>query len=224
VRPWLMVCAVVCASGCAEDHQYFRPTEHIYGATVHGFDEAIYQLVGPFGPFGEAKVWSPGAFREDDQNLLHVNIDLHNTSGVPIVVNPREMLLDPVRAGSELLRRVPAIETQALSVAPGAAGRIALRFVLPPDVRPGYVTSFGLRWQVHNGPQAYSQLTPFTEDRGYYYPYGYYPYGYPPIYGYGVYCTPYDPYCMHGAYGWGAVGGRPIIVAPPPSRTVIHVH
>jgi hypothetical protein len=222
VRRWLMVCALVCAGGCAENRQYFRPTEHVFGQTAHGYDEAIYQLVGPFGPFGEAKVWSPGGFHEHDQNFLRVILDLHNTSGVPIELDPQRVRLDPVRAGSALLRNIAPDQKQVVAVAAGAFGQVVLRFVLPADIRPGKVTGFGLRWQVRNGPQAYSQLTPFIEDRGRY------AYDYPPTYGwgYGVYCTPYDPFCNRGAYGWGVTGARPIIVAPPPEppRATIHVH
>lgn len=220
MRRWLTVCALVCVGGCAENRQYFRPTEHVFGRTAHGYDEAIYQLVGPFGPFGEAKVWSAGGFHEEDQNILRVSVDLHNTSGVPITFDPKQIRLDPVRANAALLRHIPPVEKQALTVAPGAFGRVALTFLLPPDIPPGRVSAFGLRWQVQNGPQAYSQLTSFIEDEGHY------AYGYPPTYGwgYGVYCTPYDPFCNRGAYGWGVTSARPIIVGPEPPRAIVHVH
>jgi len=198
---WLCM-VVVMAVGCAENRQYFRPTEHVYGETLHGQEEAIYALVGPFGPFGEAKVWSPGAFRENGATLLHVKLDLHNTSGVPIVVYPDRIRVDPVRVGRELLHDLRPIETQALSIAPGAFGRVDLRFVLPPTVRPAQASAFGLRWQVQNGPQSYSQLTPFLEDVGRFGP------GYPPIYGYGYgyMCSAYDPFCTRG-YGYGVGPG-----------------
>ena len=203
-----VVCAVVVASGCAENRQYFRPTEHVYGHTLQGHGEAIYELVGPFGPFGEAKVWSPGAFREENGTVLHANVDLHNTSGVAIEIDPQQIRLDPVRAGATLLRDIPPIETQRLSVAPGAFGRVHLQFRLPPEFRPGHVVSFGLRWQVKNGPQNYAQVTPFTEAQPRRYGY----YGAPVYgYGYGTFCSAYDPFCYpRGYYGFGVgygIGG-----------------
>jgi hypothetical protein len=201
VRHWLILCVLVSAAGCVENQQYFRPTEHVYGETAGGDHEAIYTLVGPFGPFGEAKVWSGGAFRENGRTIVHATLDLHNTSGVPIVIDPANLRLDPVRIGATLLRDAPALESRPLSVAPGAFGTVHMTFLLPPDVLPGEVSSFGLRWKVVNGPQNYVQRTPFTEEyRGY-------GYAYPPLYGwgYGYYCSMYDPFCR-GPYPGLGVG------------------
>ena len=232
MRTSMILCAVFAvfgAVGCAENHQYFRPTEHVHGETANGDHEAIYELVGPFGPFGEAKVWSRGAFRASGQTLLFAAIELHNTSGVPIVVDPQRIRVDPVRVGASLLHDFAPVQTQALSVAPGAFGVVKLHFVLPEDIVPGQVSSFGLRWQVQNGPQSYAQRTPFREARSRY-AYAAYP---PPYgrFGYGVYggyygsCAWGDPLCR-GPYGYG-VGLSPAYVAPPPpprpSREVIRV-
>ena len=221
MRKWIGLCALFGLLGCAESRQYFRPTEHVYGETMRGEAEAIYNMVGPFGPFGEAKVWSRGAFSEKGDTVLHATIDLHNTSGVPIIIDPQRIRLDPVRAGKELIKDVKPLERQTLSVAPGAFGSVRLRFVLPPHVVPGQVSGFGLRWEVSNGPQKYTQRTPFLEERG---GYGYGYAGYPPPaygYGYGYGCNWADPWCRPYGFGVGVgVGmGRPIYVAPPaPSR------
>lgn len=219
MRKWICLCAVFGLLGCAESRQYFRPTEHVYGETMRGEQEAIYNMAGPFGPFGEAKVWSRGAFREHGDTVLYATIDLHNTSGVPIIIDPQRIKLDPVRAGKELFKDVAPVEHQTLSVAPGSFGSVRLRFVLPARVVPGQVSSFGLHWEVSNGPQKYAQRTPFLEERGGY-AYASYP---PPPYGwgYGYYgCSFADPWCR--PYGFGAGigwGARPAYVAPPaPSR------
>jgi hypothetical protein len=222
VRKWMVLCAVFGMLGCAESRQYFRPTEHVYGETTRGEPEAIYDMVGPFGPFGEAKVWSRGAFRDGNDTVVFATIDLHNTSGVPILVNPQRIRLDPVRIGPELLHGLTPTQTQVLSVAPGAFGSIKLRFLLPESVVPGQVSSFGLRWEVKNGPQTYAQRTPFLETRGgnayagyppagYGYGYGGYGYGGLGYGGYGYYgCTWGDPLCRGGYYGGygGGFGGR----------------
>jgi hypothetical protein len=237
VPKWIFLCAVVGAvgvAGCAESRQYFRPTEHVYGETLRGDREAIYNLVGPRGPFGEAKVWSHGAFREEGATVLHATIDIHNTSGAEIVVDPQRIRLEPVRVGADLLHDFAPVERQALSIAPGAFGSVRLRFVLPASIHPAQVSSFGLHWQVDNGPQKYTQTTPFLEESGHY---GYY--GYPAAYGvaYGYGCSWADPFCRpygFGSYGFGygygyggggyGVRGGAVISAPParPARTVIH--
>lgn len=230
----VLVCALAGAAGCAESRQYFRPTEHVLGQTVRGESEAIYAMVGPQGPFGEAKVWSRGAFRENGNTVLYVTLDLHNTSGVPLLVDPQQVRVDPVRVGHELLHDFPPLEKQQLSVAPGAFGSVRLRFVLPPRVAPGQVSSFGLRWKVQNGTQSYAQTTPFLETGNELYRYGY-PgpsYGFAAGYGYGYGCGFADPFCRpYGGYGYyggyGSLRG-PVYVAPPPapsppSRTVIRV-
>jgi hypothetical protein len=220
VRTWIGLCALIGLMGCAESRQYFRPTEHVYGQTVRGEREAIYNLVGSFGPFGEAKVWSRGSFIEDGEAVLYVTIDLHNTSGVPIIIDPQDIRLDPLRAGDALLRDIAPLERKRLSVAPGAFGSVRLSFGMPRGVVPGQISSFGLRWKVANGPQTYAQRTPFIEERGGYYSYA----GYPamPGYGYGMGmygCGWGNPWC-YGPYGYGAgygVGIGPGFVSPGPS-------
>jgi len=220
VRTWIGLCAVFGLLGCAETRQYFRPTEHVYGETIRGEQEAIYNMVGPFGAFGEAKVWSRGAFREQGKTVLHATIDLHNTSGVPIIIDPQRIRLDPLRAGRELLKDVSPVERQTLSVAPGAFGSVRLRFELPGHIVPGQVSSFGLRWEVSNGPQKYAQRTPFLEERGGYGYAGYPPPAYGWGYGYGYGCSWADPWCRPYGYGGMGIGvGRPVFSAPPaPSR------
>jgi hypothetical protein len=222
----VLVFAVAGAVGCAESRQYFRPTEHVYGHTVRGESEAIYSMVGAVGPFGEAKVYSRGAFRDEGKTVVYVTIDLHNTSGAPIVVDPQEIRVDPVRVGRDLLHDFPPVEKQTLSIAPGAFGAVKLIFVLPEGVSPGQVSSFGLRWKVSNGTQSYAQITPFLET-GDYYPGYYAPPGYGFAYGYGVGCSWADPWCRPPyGYGFYGVRGGPIFVEPPaaarPPRTVIH--
>ena len=204
VRTWISLCALIGLMGCAESRQYFRPTEHVYGQTVRGEREAIYNMVGSFGPFGEAKVWSRGSFLEDGEAVVYVTIDLHNTSGVLIIIDPQDVRLDPLRAGEALLRDVAPLEHKRLSVAPGAFGSVRLSFALPNRVVPGQISSFGLRWKVQNGPQHYAQRTPFIEERGNNYYYSGHPapaYGY----GFGMYGCGWDnPWCAgRTATGWG---------------------
>jgi len=231
VRTWISLCALIGLMGCAESRQYFRPTEHVYGQTVRGEREAIYTMAGAFGQFGEAKVWSRGSFLEDGEAVVYVTIDLHNTSGVPIIIDPQDVRLDPLRAGNDLLRNVAPLERKRLSVAPGAFGSVQLSFAMPRDVVPGQISSFGLRWKVQNGPQQYTQRTPFIEERGSYYYSGHpamYGYGYGMGMGVGMYgCGWGNPWCA-GPYGWYGRGygvGVGGFASPPaaPMRSGGHV-
>ncbi|HTU60433.1 MAG TPA: hypothetical protein VMF89_18405 [Polyangiales bacterium] len=231
MRTWISLCALIGLMGCAESRQYFRPTEHVYGQTVRGEREAIYTMAGAFGQFGEAKVWSRGSFLEDGEAVVYVTIDLHNTSGVPIIIDPQDVRLDPLRAGNDLLRNVAPLERKRLSVAPGAFGSVQLSFAMPRDVVPGQISSFGLRWKVQNGPQQYTQRTPFIEERGSYYYSGHpamYGYGYGMGMGVGMYgCGWGNPWCA-GPYGWYGRGygvGVGGFASPPaaPMRSGGHV-
>lgn len=231
MRTWISLCALIGLMGCAESRQYFRPTEHVYGQTVRGEREAIYTMAGAFGQFGEAKVWSRGSFLENGEAVVYVTIDLHNTSGVPIIIDPQDVRLDPLRAGNNLIRNVAPLERKRLSVAPGAFGSVQLSFAMPRDVVPGQISSFGLRWKVQNGPQQYTQRTPFIEERG-----NYYYSGHPAMYGYGMGmgmgvgmygCGWGNPWCA-GPYGWYGRGygvGVGGYVSPPaaPMRSGGHV-
>jgi hypothetical protein len=220
VRTWIGLCALFSLLGCAESRQYFRPTEHVYGQTVRGEHEAIYNLVGSFGQFGEAKVWSRGSFLEDGDAVVYATIDLHNTSGVPIIIDPQDVRLDPLRAGDALLRDIAPLERKRLSVAPGAFGSVRLSFAMPRGVVPGQISSFGLRWKVQNGPQTYAQRTPFIEERG-----GYYYANHPGMgWGAGMYgCGWGNPWCAggYGMYGrgFGYGFGGPVFVNPGPSMS-----
>lgn len=195
----LFMCGVllVLASGCAHNRQYFRPTERVRGQTVHGYHEAFYDLVGPRGPFGEAKVWTIGAYRSGDDSVLEVSLELHNTSAQPISVAASDVRLDPVRVGRSVLRDLRPQETGTFQVKPEGRGEMKLHFLLPKGITPGHVTSFALLWRAQNVDQSYAQKTPFREENAYYpprdmpYPYPYYSSIYP--------CSPYDIHCV-GSY------------------------
>jgi hypothetical protein len=225
MRCLLATLLIVVTSGCAYNRQYFRPTERVRGQTLQGYQEAFYDLVGPNGAFGEAKVWSVGAYRRGDDSVVEVTLELHNTSARPIEVSAKDLLLDPVRSAKGLLRELPPAETGVFRVEPEARAMLRVHFVLPKGVLPGHVRSFGFAWRVKNVDQSYAQATPFREEVGYYGP--------PPsgsLYYNSVYpCSPYDLNCV-GFYGdwpyYNGVGvgyyGSPVIIdrTPEPRRRV----
>lgn len=220
MRCSLAIVAVIALSGCAHDRQYFRPTERVRGQTVQGYHEAFYELVGSQGRFGEAKVWSTGAYRRGDDSVVEVGLDIHNTSGQPIEISAKSLLLDPVRTRDEPLRKIPAAETGVFKVAPESRASLRAHFLLPDGVRPGAVTSFGFHWRVANGPQSYAQVTPFREEAAYYPSYERGRVYYSPVYA----CSPYDMHCVGFYDDWPyRYRYAPVPVHPPEERRRVRV-
>jgi hypothetical protein len=214
----LALISVLLLGGCAASRQYFQPTERVRGVTIQGYRESIYPLMGPHGHFGEAKLWSRGAYRgPGGLTVVHVSIEIHNTSGAHIELAATDVRLDPVRTDDGVLTDVAPAETSRFAVAPGTIVEERFHFVLPAGTTPGEVSAFRVRWRVTNAGQTYSQHTPFVEH--------YWRYGYGPRYGYGYhyFCDPFDPFCFGPGYGYyGPTYGvyRPIYVSPPPRSSV----
>ena len=191
-RPWIAVLVLVLC-GCATGRQYFEPSERVQGQTVQGHKVAIYALTGASGVFGEAKVWSHGAYEaEDERSVVHVGLEIHNTGAVPVELRPGELRLDVLDEDGGPLRGLsPQDGGAARTVAPGAIEDMSFLFELPPGVEPRDAVALRLHWRVHAGDQLYAQRTPFVEEierranaRAYF--------GYP--------CWPYGPYdCMYMA-------------------------
>lgn len=214
-RAFLGLLLLIAASGCAYNRQYFRPTERVRGQTVQGYQESFYDLIGSRGRFGEAKVWSVGAYRHGDDSVVDVTLELHNTSGKPIEVSARDLRLDPVRGSKGELRQLAPAETGTFRVGPESRASLRVHFALPDAWLPGHVRSFNFVWKVKNVEQSYAQATPFREEESYYLalPPGYLHYSavYP--------CSPYDVHCVgfysdwpYSGYGYG---GPPVIIERP---------
>ncbi|HKU45177.1 MAG TPA: hypothetical protein VJR89_43755 [Polyangiales bacterium] len=210
---WLLV--AIAFSGCAHERNYFRPTERVRGQTLQGYHEAFYDLVGPQGRFGEAKVWSVGSYRSGEDSVIEVGLSLHNTSGKPIELSARELELDPVRISGKTVRHLRPAETGVFRVQPEKQADVKVHFLLPGSVYPGAVTSFGLRWRVRNGDQSYAQSTPFLEESAFYpndRSYIYYSTAWP--------CSPYDVHCVGFYYPYGPY---PYGYGPPPPPPPPHI-
>lgn len=221
MRLLLLITALV-FGGCAASRQYFLPTEQVHGATLQGYPESIYTLTGAQGHFGEAKVWSRGAYRgEGGTTVVHVSIEINNTSAAPAQLSGADVRLDPVRTSDgALLSDVQPADGKLYTIPPATIREIRLHFVLPKDISPGEVAGFRVRWNVSTAAgQVYSQLTPFIEEPPHY---AYYGYGYPGPYYYHYVCDPFDPLCFYpGGYYHVGVYYRPVMMAPGP-RIVVH--
>jgi hypothetical protein len=199
---WIgLAAAALC--GCAASHQYFEPAERVQGQTVQGDKVAIYALTARGKNFGEAKIWSQGAYETDGGgNVVHVGIEVHNTGDVPIELRARELLLDIMDEDHGPVRGLRTADTSVRVIAPSAIADGNYLFALPPAVAPRNVVALRLHWRVHASDQTYAQRTPFVEEReGPYSPY----YDYP--------CWPYGPYdCTYMHPYVGADVYRPVLV------------
>jgi hypothetical protein len=186
-------------AGCGASKQAFVPLERVHGQTEHGYNQALYPLQGPTGTFGEAVVWSRGAYpTHDGTTVIHVALTVHNTSSAPLAIDAADVSVLAVRTRGVVLEALPAAERTKTSVAPQARAQAVFHFRLPADVSPKEIESFSFAWAVHGPASVYYQRTPFAEPeaRGVYYgPYDRYP------------CWPYGPYDC----SWG----------PPPAHVIL---
>jgi hypothetical protein len=185
-------------TGCGAARQYFEPSERVTGQTENGYSQALYPLAGPRGPFGEATLWSRGAYRADDgRTVVQIGFSLHNTSDAPIELRGAELRIGTMRTDDALLSELVPADGTVLSVPPQGIGEAQFHFVLPPGVDPREVRAFRLRWAVYGKHAAYRQRTVFLEVRA--------RESYPPPYAAGYPCWPYGPYdCLYGPPYWGA--------------------
>lgn len=197
MRPSVWI-AVLALCGCAASRQYFEPSERVQGQTVQGYKVAIYALTGPAGVFGEAKVWSHGAYKTGDgSSVVHVGLEIHNTGKTPIELRPSELRLDVMDDERGPLRGLAPEDGGARVFAPGTIGDASFLFELPGGLAPSDLVALRLHWQVHAGEQHYAQRTPFIEEHE--------PQPYAGAYYSGYPCWPYGPYdCMYmRPYGYG---------------------
>lgn len=184
----LPVILAIAACGCATGRQYFEPSERVQGQTLQGHKVAIYPLSVATGPFGEAKVWSRGAYEIDEGALLHVGLEIHNTGRVPVELRPGDVRLDVLTEDHGPIRGLRPVAEGARAFAPGTIGEANLRFALPQDVSPNDVMALRLHWRLHVNGYTYVQRTPFAEEIEARYA--------SPAYAYP--CWPYGPYdCMY---------------------------
>lgn len=201
--PWIGLLALC---GCAASRQYFEPAERVQGQTVQGDKVAIYPLTADGKAFGEAKIWSHGAYETDGGgNVVHVGLELHNTGDVAIELRPSELRLDVMDGERGPLRDLKTAESAPRVIAPGAIEDASFLFELPPGLSPRDAVALRLHWRVHAGAKTYAQRTPFVEETE--------TASYPSPYYYRYPCWPYGPYdCMHTYPYAGGDVYRPVLV------------
>lgn len=187
----LSSCALLGAAACAASHENFRPTENVYGETPEGYADATYELIAGRGQrVGQAKTFSKGAVRQNDQTVLHVDFELDATGTVALQLVQSALRLESVQTTDRTLTGLePTRFSGQTEAAPGRASTAQADFVLPHEIKPTDVRAFRVEWTVAVGPTLYTEFTPFVVDEiqdvyvpvyGYYYPF--YPYEYPYYY------------------------------------------
>jgi hypothetical protein len=204
----------LCGCASTSQHEAFTPLEHAKGTTFEGYTEAIYELSGMAGRFGEAKLWSRGAYTNPEApgTHIHLGMDFENSGDLPITVQPNQIRLESVQTSDGVLRDLAvSAPSHTATIAPRSTGRVELVFSLPSSVRPDEVQAFRAAWSVRANGQEFAEFTPFARSKPttYYVPVHayYYPY-YPDYYPY------YDPF-------WGPRMRVVIVKRPYPRRVIV---
>jgi hypothetical protein len=126
---------------------------------------ARYDLTDGSGLFGQAIVWSEGAYRERHSTMIELRLSLRNASAQALEVSAADLQLESVHADDMSFDALRPAESGTFRVAPDETRTLTLHFVLPKAVSsPSNVTQFELKWRVRSGAQSYSQRTAFEEE------------------------------------------------------------
>jgi hypothetical protein len=204
----ILIGLMVCAAGCAETAA-FTPTENVV-ATSHGSQPAASYKIKSSAqaePGTKVDVWSEGAKAENGQTTIEVTLSVQNVGKMPVAVEWQSLKLDTFNNDGGALptaKLVSMTDPSNLTVGPGNARDIKVKFALPGTVTPDDIGGLRLRWALtHDEGQQYVQFTSFQRVPDLYY-YGYDSF-YDPLWGY------YDPYWYPGGfYQTGAAA--PIVV------------
>jgi hypothetical protein len=157
---------------------------------------------------GKIELWSEGAEREELdgslQTLIHVGMELHNTSAEPLRLDREQLRLDDVLLENGNVYSAPLATFDGdLEVPPGESRQYQANFRLPSRIWPDDILAYHFTWSVLDSGGTHPQATNFRRsdyDRRVYvalygpgYPWGYDPWIYPsfrfgfgpPVYRYG---------------------------------------
>jgi hypothetical protein len=178
---------VLALAGCGGS-QLFEATGHATGVSPQGLAAAEYDLWGPYGNTGEARVWSTGAYDGavdgTPATIIHVVIDLQNNGETPMTLT--DLRLESAEVDGLRLRDLPPVRVDGSNVVtPGGESRVDAYFAVSNHIDPDDLSGFRVRWNVQQGQRSYAQRTPFMQAPRYAlepYPYIYAPvlYGIPP--------------------------------------------
>lgn len=170
--------------------QHFDAAERATGLSPQGYGASEYDLWGPRGNTGQARVWASGAYEANvdgrEMTVIEVVLELENNGSEPMVLS--DLRLDSADADGVRLTDLAPVRIEGPdAIAPGDEERVRAYFAIPARYDPDDIADFRVRWGVRQGERTYAQRTPFLQAPDYYYD---------PFYG-----PLYDPFLTPGAYG-----------------------
>lgn len=168
--PVLLAAAIlvgwVGSTGCASSAA-FEPTESARRLTSD-VTAAYYEIDTRERNWGDVKIWSPGAYREEANGrneVIHVQVRVRNDGPEAIRFDVEHTELEVTgKDGWIRVLRDPLEVEGDLEVQPGEIRRISLLYELPPGVAPRDVAGFELNWAVGLPEQRFTQSTPFIRE------------------------------------------------------------
>jgi hypothetical protein len=155
------------ATACSQTAA-FQPTEPAEVTSPSGQPAAAYDIRAEpdTDPRIHVNVWSEGAARDDDRTHVDLAFEIRNTGDQPVTLDRSQLALEAFNSAGAQLPSGQLVgvssEGGALSVAPGSAQTIKLRYELPPPASPNRISSLRLRWGlVRPGGERYLQFTEF---------------------------------------------------------------
>jgi hypothetical protein len=199
-------------AGCAARPEHFTPTERPTAVSREGFVAAQYDAIVGGQVIGDVKVWSAGAYEDEDtgRTMLQVGLDVENNGDEPMQLALGDFAIEGIEVDGRATGPAELLGGPGdARLRPGDTGHFDLHFRLPAGVRPQHLDGFQVSWAVSTSRGRYAQRTPFIEQE----PRGYYTAGYSddPFYPADYYGAPYRP--VHYM--------RPVPTAP---RTIQRVH
>ena len=164
-----IIATSVIATACNQKAA-FQPTESTAVTSPSGQPAASYEIRAEpdADPRIHVNVWSEGAVRDGDRTRVDLALEIRNTGDQPVTLERSQLALEAFNAAGaqlppgQLVNITSEDRGPALTVAPGSAQTIKLRYELPRPVSPDQISALRLRWGVvQPGGQRYLQFTEF---------------------------------------------------------------
>ena len=155
--------------GCATESAALRAADSPLNAPGAG---AYYEINPAQRTIGDVKVWSSGAREDHDQLVVEVGMRLRNNLDTPMTIDASGCGLEVVKEHDEVVIDEETEITGDTTVAPGAMGRVTLRYTLPAKTDLDKVSALDFYWRVSTADGPFSRSTAFqrvTTERGVYY-------------------------------------------------------
>ena len=173
LRPILALLLALLTCSCGTSRAWFRPAERALTESVGGFIAAQYELQDAGKRWGEVRVWSTGAAREDDRERdaptgMAIAFEIENTSDEELELVTAEIRLKEIETRRRRIDAMTPAETgPSTRIGPNAVVGARFRFTFPDDIDPDDIDSFRVRW-VLTSPEGkrFTQFTTFV--RSYY--------------------------------------------------------